>query len=355
MSFLKGFGTFVLCFLLFLTLSVFSVAFMLNSTVLSSGFITRQVDRLEISTIARDITEEQIGDEIPTEIEFLKEAVYSVIEEYEPWLKEQATQAIDAGYDFFLGRADQLIIVVPLDDFKVDLNNSLWRELNTQLGVWLRDNVETELKPYIEQNLQEYRAVLPAEFSLYSDEELISYVNTYLDEIVEQINTTGESPMLSGMLETLVRPYYDEYYNEFAEEIPDALTSADIPADVMDDLLLARKYIGYFRAAFYWLIFLMVLLIGGVFLIHRNVPDPSRALGITLALYGVLHLAGALAVRIFSPVTYLPDEAASLESWLSGIYNDVTGIMLTFSIIVLAVGAALIAVSFVVKKRAAEG
>jgi hypothetical protein len=120
-------------------------------------------------------------------------------------------------------------------------------------------------------------------------------------------------------------------------------------------MLLARKYIGYFRAGFYWLIVFMVLLAGGIFLIHRNIQDPSRALGIDLAIYGVLDLAGALAARSFSPAPYLPDEVASLRPWLTGVYNDITGIVLTFSIVVLAVGAGLIVVSFVFKKKVAEG
>jgi hypothetical protein len=357
MSFLKGFGTFILSFLLFLSLSVFGIAFVLNSTVLNPGFITRQVDRLDIPAVARDIAEKQIGDELPAELDFLKEAVYSVIDEYEPWLKDQADQAINTGYDFFLGKTDRLQIIVPLDDFKKDLKNSLWRELNNQLNVWLRDNIESELKPFIEQNLQEYRKTLPSELAFFSDAQLISYLDTFLQQTRAQIIATGQAPVLSGLLEMLVKPYFDEYYDEFAEQIPDELTAdeSNIPADVMDNLFLARKYIGYFRSNYYLLIAFMVVLAAGIFLIHRNIPDPSRALGTDLALYGVLDLAGTLAARSFSPVSYLPDEVASLGPWLTGIYNDVTGIMLTFSIIVLAIGAGLIVVSFVFKKKAAEG
>jgi hypothetical protein len=357
MSFLKGFGTFILSFLLFLSLSVFGIAFVLNSTVLNPGFITRQVDRLDIPAVARDIAEKQIGDELPAELDFLKEAVYSVIDEYEPWLKDQADQAINTGYDFFLGKTDRLQIIVPLDDFKKDLKNSLWRELNNQLNVWLRDNIESELKPFIEQNLQEYRKTLPSELAFFSDAQLIAYLDTFLQQTRAQIIATGQAPVLSGLLEMLVKPYFDEYYDEFAEQIPDELTAdeSNIPADVMDNLFLARKYIGYFRSNYYLLIAFMVVLAAGIFLIHRNIPDPSRALGIDLALYGALDLAGTLAARSFSPVSYLPDEVASLGPWLTGIYDDVTGIMLTFSIIVLAIGAGLIVVSFVFKKKAAEG
>jgi hypothetical protein len=354
-NFLKGFGTFLLGLLLFLSLSVFSVAFVLNSTVLNPGFITRQVDRLDISAVARDIAEKEIGDEIPAELDFLKEAVYNVIDDKEPWVKEQASQAIDTGYDFFLGKTDRLQILIPLDDFKKDLKDSLWRELNKQLTIWLRDNTDSELMPYIERNLPAYRQVLPSELSLLSDAQLKSYLETFLHQVRDQIVATGQAPALTGLLETLVRPYFDEYYDEFTAQIPAELTTADIPANVMDQLRLARKYIGYFRSGFYWLIVFMVVLAAGIFLIHRNIQDPSRALGTDLALYGALDLAGTLVARSFFPSALEMDIPASLHQWLTGIFNDVTGIMLGFSIGVLVIGAALIVVSFVFKKPAAEG
>ncbi len=355
MNFLKGFGTFMLGLLLFLSLTVFSVAFILHSTVLNPGFITRQVDRLDISAVARDVAEEEIGDEIPAELDFLKEAIYNVIDEKEPWLKEQANQAIDSGYDFFLGKTDRLQIIIPLDDFKQDLKDSLWRELNNQLNIWLRDNTNSELIPYIEGNLSAYRQVLPSELNLLSDVQLISYLNTFLQQVRSQIIATGQAPALTGLLETLVRPYFDGYYDEFAAQIPAELTTADIPADVMDQLLLAKRYVGYFRSGFYWLIVFMVVLAAGIFLIHRNVHDPSLALGTDLTLYGALDLAGVLVARSFFPSALQMDIPASLHQWLTGIFNDVTGIMLWFSIGILVVGVALIVVSFVFKKPAVEG
>jgi hypothetical protein len=357
MNFLKGFGTFILSLLLFLSLSVFSIAFVLNSTVLNPGFITRQVDRLDISAVARDVAESQIGDKLPAELDFLKEAVYNVIDEQEPWLKEQADGAISTGYDFFLGKTDRLQIIIPLQDFKKNLKDGLWEELNQLRTVWLSYRINSALKPYVERNLQAYRQVLPAELNQLSDAQLKTYLDTFFDDVRAQISATGSAPALSGLMETLVRPYFDEYYDKFASQIPDVWTAdeTNIPADVMEQMLLARKYIGYFRAGFYWLIVFMVLLAGGIFLIHRNIQDPSRALGIDLALYGVLDLAGALVARSFNPASYLPDEAASLRSWFTGVFHDITGIVLMFSIVVLAIGAGLIVVSFVFKKKVAEG
>lgn len=360
MSFLKGFGTFVLGFLLFISLSIFGMAFMLNSTVLSPGFVKKQVDRIDISGAARDIADQQIQDYLPTELNFLKDAVYSAIDAQEPWFKAQADQAIDTGYNFFLGKTDKLAIRIPLDTLKTDLKNSLWQEMNKQLTAWLRGNILNQLEPYIFQNLNQYRSLLPQELVLLSDAQLKSYIDTFLKQIQTQIVSTGVAPVLSGLLETLVKPYFDYYYNEYAAQIPNALVAdqSNIPTDVMDNLLLARKYIGYFRDSYYWLIALMVLLAAGIFLIYRNIQEPSRALGIDLFIFGAFDLAGVLAARSFNPtqslLDLLPQKMPSLEPWLDALYRDVTGKMLAFSIGVLVVGVVLIVISFVFKKKAAE-
>ena len=174
-----------------------------------------------------------------------------------------------------------------------------------------------------------------------------SYLDTYFKQIQTQIIKTGSAPALSGLLETLVRPYFDYYYDQYAAQIPDKLVAdeTNIPANIMDDLLLARKYIGYFRSAYYWLIVLMVLLAAGIFLIYRNVQEPSRALGIDLFIFGALDLAGVLVARSFNPaqslLNALPQKVPSLEPWLTALYRDVTGKMLIFSIAVLVIGAVL--------------
>ena len=106
MGCLKSFATFILSFLFFITLTVFSVAFMLHGTVLSHDFVSNQVDKMPISAIARDVAEDQIGNELPQEAEFLKEVAYNVIEKQEPWIKTQLKAAINTGYDYFLGKSE---------------------------------------------------------------------------------------------------------------------------------------------------------------------------------------------------------------------------------------------------------
>ncbi len=69
MKFLKGLALTLLSFLLFLSLSIFSLAFLLNSTVLNAGFITSELDRLEVSPLVAEIISEQMpAEELPEEL-----------------------------------------------------------------------------------------------------------------------------------------------------------------------------------------------------------------------------------------------------------------------------------------------
>jgi hypothetical protein len=352
MGFLKSFGTFILSFLLFLSLSVFSFAFLLNSTVLNQDFVTRHIDRLDISELSREIAEEQIAGELPVELAFLEDAIFNLIDEQEPWVKEQLDAAIDSGYDFFLDRTDTLRITIPLESRKQILKDTLWRELNRQL----EENPELILgllKPFVEDNVQQVSQAIP-ELALVPRAQLSEFLDSFIVEIAAQIKREGIPPEIDFVVEDIARPYFERYYDSFAARIPDELVldEADIPADAMDQILQVKKYIGWFRAGFYWMIVFMALLIAGIYLIHRNIQDPSRAIGIDLLTFGVLDIIGTLLARSYIPFDSLvADIPVSLETWLTGIYNDIFSVMLTFSIVVAAIGVALIVVSFVFRKK----
>ncbi len=361
MGFLKGFGAAILGLLLFFSLTVFGTAYMLNSTLLSPGFVKKQVNRIDISAVARDIADQQIQDYLPAQLSFLKDAVYSAISDQDAWFKTQADQVIDTGYAFFLGKTDTLSINIPLSALKTDLQNSLWKEFGVQLSQWIKgNNVQTQLEPYIFQNLAQYRNLLPADIASLPDAQLESYIDTFLKQIQAQVNTPVGGIVLSGLMQTLVRPYFDYYYNQYAAQIPDALVAdqSNIPSNVMDELLTIRHYIGVFRAAYYWLIVLMVVLAAGIFLIYRNIQEPSRSLGIDLFIFGALGLAGVLIARTFNPaqtiLNALPQKLPSLSSWITALYHDVLMKELIFSIVMLAFATALIVISFIFKKNTAE-
>jgi len=298
MNVLKGFGLGILSFLLFLSLSVFGIAFMLNNTLLNPDFVTSEVDKIDVSALVIEMAEEQIGEQLPEEAFFLKEALYGVISDQEPWLKEQLNAAIYTGYDFFLGKSERLDIIISLEPLKENLRDSLWQTFNEKLP-----------------------------------------------------------PELSGLPEDQLKPYFDQYYQEFAGQIPSefAVDESYIPPEAMEQMILARQYIGYFQTGYYYLIGFMVLLVLGIVLINRNVRGATRGLGITFLIYGVLEFAGVYISRNFMPTSLpLPDIPSSLQMWLMGLFGDLLAPLQMFSLGVLIGGVVLLVVSFVYKPRIAE-
>ena len=298
MNVLKGFGLGILSFLLFLSLSVFGIAFMLNSTLLNPDFVTSEVDKIDVSALVIEMAEEQIGEQLPEEAFFLKEALYGIISDQEPWLKEQLNAAIYTGYDFFLGKSERVDMIISLEPLKENLRDSLW---------------------------QTFKENLP--------------------------------PELSALPEDQLKPYFDQYYQEFAGQIPSefAFDESYIPPEVMEQMILARQYIDYFQTAYSALIGFMVLLVLGIILINRNVRDTTRGLGITFLIYGALEFAGVYVARNFMPVSLpLREIPSSLQMWLIGLFGDLLAPLQMFSLGVLIGGVVLLVVSFVYKPRIAE-
>jgi len=298
MKFLKGLVLGLLNFLLFLSLTVFGLAFMLNSTILNPDFVVAEVDKLEISSVVREITQEQISAQLPEEAWFLKEAMYNIISDQEPWLKEQARAAVYSGYDFLLGKSERLSVSVSLDSLKESLRESTWQ-------VFL-------------QNLP---------------------------------------PPLSGLPQDQLKPYFDQYYQQFAVQIPSEVgfDKSSIPPDVMEQIIRARQGIGYFQTGYYVLIGFLVLLILGVVLINRNVKDITRGLGITFLTYGVLEYVGIFLAKYFVPFfPTLSGIPSSLQMWVLGVYDNLFTPLEMFSLGCLIGGVVLIIVSFVYRPRTAE-
>ncbi|MBN1176237.1 MAG: hypothetical protein JXA51_01015 [Dehalococcoidales bacterium] len=361
MNVLKGLGTAILSLLLFLCLSVFSIAFLLQSTVLNPDFVVKQVDRIDVSEIADEFAGDLFSEDLPGEAQFLRAAVFDIIDDQEPWLKEQFRYVINTFYDYLLSETDTLEITIDLAAVREGLKESIWESLTEQAADWLPDVVTHELSPYVEEHYDEYVQLIPDEYvppgiADLPEEQLMGFLDLYLQDIGQEIEQQDLVPEITGLLEVLLKPYYDDYADEFLEIVPSEIewNEDNIPADVMDQLLTAREYIGYFQAGFYWLIFIMVVLAGLIFLVNWNVRNACRALGIDLIVFGALDLIGVIIARVNSPLGMISDVPATFESWLTALYNDVLSIMMWFSIGVLIIGIALLVVSIVVKPKSAE-
>jgi len=297
-KFLKSLTLSLLSFLLFLSLALFGMVFVLNDTLLDPDFIAVQMDRLDVSSLAKELTEEQFSGQIPAEAKALEEALYGVIEDNEPQLKEQARYGIYSFYGYLTGESDRLSLTISLKAIKEDLRDRAWQ--------------------YFQQNLP---------------------------------------PQLSGLPQTMIEPYFDEYYQGFSAQIPSEfiIDESSLGPELMAQIEQARQYLSYIQVGYYALIGFMALLVLGIILINRNVKDTTRRLGVPLLTYGVLEYAGIWVAKYFTPsYSAMGGIPSSLQSWLTQLVDDLLAPLEVFSLGLLVSGIVLLIVSSVYKPRHAE-
>ena len=114
MKILKGLALGLLSFLLFLSLSIFGVLFMLNSTILNPNLITSELDRLDVSSLVEEVLSEQMPrEELPEEF---ASAMIDTIDRLEAPVKERISAATHATYDYLLGKRESPDLAVTLGD-----------------------------------------------------------------------------------------------------------------------------------------------------------------------------------------------------------------------------------------------
>jgi hypothetical protein len=125
MKILKGLALSLLSFLLFLSLSIFGLAFMLNKTLLDPDFVTAELDRLDTSSLMREFISLSI--QFPPETLYITETINKTITDLEPWMREQLNIATYASYDYFLGNSQSLNLVIPLEPVTESFRDNLWQ------------------------------------------------------------------------------------------------------------------------------------------------------------------------------------------------------------------------------------
>lgn len=293
MNFLKGLAISLLSFLLFLSLSLFGVIFMLGNTLLDPDFVTAEINRLDVSSVATEL----ISFQAPPEIPYLNEVIGETIDELEPWMKGELSTAIYAGYDYFLGRTENLSLTISTQTAKDTLRENLWEAFSSSIP-----------------------------------------------------------PELQGFPSDVKEQYFNEFYEQFVGDIEPTIefTKSSIPPDVMATLEQVKQYIGYYQLLYQPLIWFMGLLVLGIILISRQVKDITRRLGVPCLTYGTSWYIGVLAARYYAgqplPIPGLP---TALQEWMPQFLYNVVAPMEMFSLGLLITGVILITVSFVYKRRQA--
>ena len=121
MRFLKVLALSLLSVLLFLSLSIFGLVLMVNHTILNLDFIIAELNKLDISSLVKDLLNQQIPQDEP----YITEIIDDTFADLEPWVREQLHTSIYSGYDYLLGKKQSLDLEIPLEPLKDSLKNNL--------------------------------------------------------------------------------------------------------------------------------------------------------------------------------------------------------------------------------------
>jgi hypothetical protein len=389
MKVLRGFALGLLGFLLFLSLFVFGPAFMLNSTALNPRFISAELDRLDISSLAEEIISEQPpSPNFPPE---MRTALIETVDRIEPRLKQEVNAAISSIYDYLLGKTKDLDLASVLKDtvLKKEFITSLVEEadVTSSFKTYLKEKLTEELPPdqqylvpYLDEAIPALEPWIEEQVSLVA-EPVVDYIlgESHTLRVVislEQMKAIlrpslhdaflkSPPPELAAASPAELDSYFNDYYQQFVAGIPatfeidESVIGPDIPdsithalADAEDGLAKARQVIGYFQLGYILLIIFILLLILGIVLIYRQVRGATRDLGITFLTYGAVEYIGIIIgkylIRNYLPLGDLP---SSLQSWLPQLAINCLRPLEMLSLGLAIGGIVLIIVSFVYRPR----
>jgi hypothetical protein len=391
MKVLKGFALGILSFLLFLSLSVFGLAFMLNSTALNPRFISAELERLDVSSLVEEIIREQ-----PLSHDFSAEtqtALIETIDRLEPRVKQEVNAAVSTIYDYLLGKTKDLDLALVLKDtvLKKEFITSLVAEADftSSFKQYLKEQLTEELPPD-QQNLVPYLDEAIPALEPWVEEQASILVEPVVDYVLGESQTLRVVISLEPMkaiLRTSLREaflkspppdlaaaspaeldhYFNDYYEQFVNDIPvtfeidESVLGTDVPAstaqalaDAEEGLAQAQTAIGYFRLGYILLIIFMLLLILGIILIYRQVTGATRNLGITFLTYGALEYISIIIGKHFLRTSLpLADLPSSLQSWLTQLATNCLRPLEIYRLGLAIGGIVLIIVSFVYKPRPA--
>ncbi len=384
----------ILSLLLFLSLSVFGPAFLLNRTVLDTDFVASEVSRLEIASLIEDSISQKTPEEVPPAI---GDSISRAVNKLEPQLKKELNTITYSIYDYLLGKRHDpdlasvlrstLLssnLIIPVID-EIDMTPLLKPIIKQQVAAWVPkelagltgyldesiDSVLADQEPWIKEQMKtaadpiadyivgksnSLNVAIPVEPII--DSLKAAFLNDFLE---------SPPPLLAGLPSALIETGFNQLFNQFSQAIPktfdidETIIGKDVPSQVTaslaqmeESLSQLREYVRWFQIGYVLLIIFMVLLIAGIILIYREVRGSTRVLGIVFLVVGAIELVILLLVkRLFiqqlAQATH--DMPKQLQSWLPQLVNNIATPLQVLTIGLIVGGVVLIVVYFIYRPR----
>jgi len=392
MSALKTIVIVLLSLLLTLCLTVFGLLFSMNRTALNANYVK---DRLETLPVAALLEEAEFDEGMEDNPE-LAELIESVILDNEAEFKQKTGELVDIVYDYLKGKSDNLYLAQALSQTVMDADFAISIVANADLAPLteeiIDDMLDEVILPYdlsIEPNIDDIAhdlepwlktqaaTTIPPVFDYILGFSQDTNITISLEQPTEIIRDTLRQEFLqsppaefAGMTPVELEQEFERVFNDFAGDIP---TEVDISAefiasdmqtdfaqslaDVEEAFAESQRYVGYFNLVYGMLIGFILLLIAGIILIYREVKGASRTLGSIFLSYGIFSLIAVLVARGVSggQISRLEDIPPSMQTWITQSISSTLTPMLILAIMLLIIGAALLALSFLYKRNQPAG
>jgi hypothetical protein len=392
---LKIAGLVILSLILFISLTVFGLAFSLHRTALNPDFVTAEGDRLEIAPLASEAMGQMLQVEFSEEA---RDALTETITTLEPYLKDELDTIVYSVYEYLHGErenpelanllrrtlisSDFIVAVIDTMDGP-QLARIIWEKFGEEITQEIPLPEEafprlvddlgellTDLKPWIKEQV-EYAAGPIADYLVGETESFnitISFEPVIDDLRGMLLGVFLDFPPdeLEGLSPEELEQAFDAFWAEFAGEmlpttfqIDETVIGQDAPLKIASFtseaetvLHQVREYVGYVRLAYILSIVVSALLIAGIVLIYRNVKGSTRTLGIVFLASGLVVLAVELIGKNVGGEQMLRamlDAPPQLQVWASQVLVDFLAPLQWLGIGFIAGGIALLVVSFVYK------
>ncbi len=392
MKALKILGIIVLSLFLFFFLNVFALTLTIDRTALNPGFVTSQVDSLEMGAVAEEVFTQQPDEEVPDE---MTESMIRVVNALEPRIKEQVNTVIFSSYEYINGeRANpEMARVVRTNLLSEDFIEAVIDEIEiaTLVSSIFEERMDEaapeELKVFgdlahtMEQAISQNEEMIKEQLKEASG-DVADYIMGKTDSFSVEIDASPvlesmQGPMYDSFLETppgylegepaeLIQQEFEEFFEQFSEELPvnielnEEVVGADLP-DQVAGLIGDMEYaMGEIRGASS--VITLVLVLSGVFallfaglivLIHRRAVGATLNLGIVFLLSGILALTAVLVGRnvVSAQIVREGEIPAEMAAWLGNLVSSAFTPLLITSIVYLAASLLLLVACIIFRQR----
>jgi len=299
-----------------------------RNTIISNSFMNAVIDTVDMKSITVDLLPEQLGP-MPDDIQLTDNQIERIAAIFEPSVKSNMKTAAGPLADYIIGNADY---------FSVSISFSA---------------VLSQLKPIVTEAFLDSS---PPELEGASQAEIDAAVDEYWNEAVGSFPSTItlDSTVFGNGMNTGI----SEMFNNLQQNLDNVRQNLDTATSGLEEQLSdVRLYLGYFRWIFSRISAIILILVGLIVLIHREVKGACRNLGIIFTIYGLLVFAVVMVVRFVVPAVIkqntmdMPQFAAGL---VTNLVKHFTGPLFTVSLVCLIGGIVLIVVSVLYPRMRAK-